>query len=322
MSRGHTTIDIGPNAAEDVWINSVIHVSAMVILYYDYMLTLDREIRFVWPPHNKQGWFTAAFLLNRYISIFGYLPFVVSYFITLDFPFCVGVHRYYEWFIMVVQFHAGVLCSLRVYALYGQSRRVLIFLALIALLSLVAAAGGIVASRRTGDDAIPVLSSFVGCSQFLPSVKGQSSAIAWAGLSVYDSVIFSLTLYKAFTVGKGTQLLNVIVRDGTIYFLVLFIMNVSNIFNLLFSPPFLRTSTTTITNVLSITLVTRLVLNLREQNSTLSDLPTTVETIGRFHAALPVARPPMTPVGNLPSASVNDSNYHQTVAIGDAGGSL
>jgi hypothetical protein len=30
----------------------------------------------------------------------------------------------------------------------------------------------------------------------------------------FDSVIFSLTLYKAFTIGRGVQLLNVIVRDG------------------------------------------------------------------------------------------------------------
>lgn len=30
----------------------------------------------------------------------------------------------------------------------------------------------------------------------------------------FDSVIFSLTLYKAFTIGRGVRLLNVIVRDG------------------------------------------------------------------------------------------------------------
>jgi len=224
---------------------------------------------------------------------------------------------------MAVQIHAGLLCLIRVYALYGQSRRVLIFLAFIGLLSLVTAAGAIVASRRTGDDVTPVLSSFVGCSQFMPSVKGRSSAVAWTVLSVFDSVIFSLTLYKAFVIGRGTRLLNVIVRDGTIYFLVLFIMNVSNIFNLRFSPPFLKTSTTTITNVLSTTLITRLVLNLREQNSTLSDLPTTVETMGRFQAALPAAQPPMTSVGNpLPSVSPNNINStYQTIAIGEAGGS-
>jgi len=58
----------------------------LVILYYDYILALDREIDFLWPPHNKCRWFTAACLLNRYISVLGYLPLVVSFFITLDFP--------------------------------------------------------------------------------------------------------------------------------------------------------------------------------------------------------------------------------------------
>jgi len=86
MSQGYIDIDIGSNAAEDVWINSVIRLSAMVILYYDYMLTLDREIEFLWPPYNEQGWVTAACLLNRYISVLGYLPLVVSFLITLDFP--------------------------------------------------------------------------------------------------------------------------------------------------------------------------------------------------------------------------------------------
>lgn len=34
------------------------------------------------------------------------------------------------------------------------------------------------------------------------------------GVLVFDSVIFSLTLYKAFTTGRGIRLLDVIVRDG------------------------------------------------------------------------------------------------------------
>jgi len=56
----------------------------LVILYYDYVLTLHREIQFLWPPHNKQGWFTIACLLNRYIPLLGYLPVVVSYVIRFN----------------------------------------------------------------------------------------------------------------------------------------------------------------------------------------------------------------------------------------------
>jgi hypothetical protein len=44
--------------------------------------------------------------------------------------------------------------------------------------------------------------------------EGPVAAIAWTGVLGFDSVIFSLTLYKAFTIGRGVRLLNVIVRDG------------------------------------------------------------------------------------------------------------
>jgi Family of unknown function (DUF6533) len=56
------------------------------MLYYDYALTLPREILFLWPPHNKQGWFTLACLLNRYLPLLGTLPFVTTYFVPGSFP--------------------------------------------------------------------------------------------------------------------------------------------------------------------------------------------------------------------------------------------
>ena len=56
----------------------------LVMLYYDYVLTLPREIEFLWPPHNSQGWFTLVFFLNRYIPIIGILPIAVSYFIPVN----------------------------------------------------------------------------------------------------------------------------------------------------------------------------------------------------------------------------------------------
>jgi hypothetical protein len=56
----------------------------LVILYYDYILTLPREIQFFWPPHNKQGWFTLVCFLNRYIPLIGVLPIVVSYSISVN----------------------------------------------------------------------------------------------------------------------------------------------------------------------------------------------------------------------------------------------
>ena len=42
------------------------------------------------------------------------------------------------------------------------------------------------------------------------------AAIAWSGALIFDTVIFSLTLYKAFMIGRGVRLLNLIVRDGAL----------------------------------------------------------------------------------------------------------
>ncbi|KAH9953074.1 hypothetical protein BC827DRAFT_1273858 [Russula dissimulans] len=322
MPQAYIDIDIGPNAAEDVWISSVIHVSAMVILYYDYMLTLNREIELLWPPHNKQGWATTACLLNRYISVLGYLPLVVSFFIPLDFPLfdrsCVGLHAYFECLMTFAQFVTGILCLIRVYAIYSKSRRILGFLAFTGGISLVVSAGAILASHYKSGNVIPVLSSFVGCSQFTPSSKGRFYDIAWVGVSFFDSVIFSLTLYRAYELGGGIRPMDVIVRDGAMYFSVLFIINLGNVFNLQFSPHLLRSSTSTVTNVLSSTLVSRLVLNLREQKVALAQqLPTTIETEHRFQAALPVARESLV-VENLPSFHPNNS-IDETVMIGTFG---
>jgi len=277
-------IDIGPHAAEDAWINSAIHISATVILYYDYIITLPGEIQFLWPPHNKQGWSMATWFLNRYIPLLGYLPTVLSYFITVSFPFCAGLHVYRDWLMVVIQIFASVLGFIRVHALYGQSRRILGFLVFTGVVSFVITTGVILGSRYGGGEEIPVLSGFVGCSEFTPLLGGRLATIAWVNLLVIDSVTFSLTLYKAFTIGRGIRLLDVIVRDGTMYFFIVFIMNLVNIL-------ILR---------LSSTLMSRLVLNLREQNSTLSDLPTTVESELRFQAALPSAQKSMTSNSNIP----------------------
>ena len=56
----------------------------LVLLYYDYVLTLHREVQYLWPPHNEQGWFTLAWFINRYVPIIGKTPIAVSYFIPVD----------------------------------------------------------------------------------------------------------------------------------------------------------------------------------------------------------------------------------------------
>ncbi len=83
--------------------------------------------------------------------------------------------------------HHGVLCLLRVYALYARSCRILGFLAFLGTGSFITALVGLfpptlpqhlllsikatlVSSRKLGGETIPVISSFVGCAQYTPHI--------------------------------------------------------------------------------------------------------------------------------------------------------
>ncbi|KAH9021572.1 hypothetical protein EDB85DRAFT_2152287 [Lactarius pseudohatsudake] len=299
-------INLGPHAAEYVYLNSLTNLPPLAILYYDYLLTLPLEIQYLWYP-NKLGWFTVACLLNRYLPVFGHIPLAVSYMTRSDnLPLlnfalqqlCEGLHVYHEIFGIFVQSLAGLLCLIRVYALYGRSLRVLGILFSVGIGSILVGCWAMIGSRRAKVETIQVISSVTGCNQYMPIEGGRYAALTWLGMLVFDSAIFSLTLYKAITMGRGIRLLDVIVRDGAMYYSALFIMNLTNILILLFAPPLLKNSTTSITNVLSITLVSRLMLNLRAQSTTQPGLPSSIESERRFQAALPTPpRPLMTDSG-------------------------
>ncbi|KAI0065299.1 hypothetical protein BV25DRAFT_1913898 [Artomyces pyxidatus] len=168
---------------------------------------------------------------------------------------------------------------MRVYALYDRNRYVLVFLILVAAMG-VAVACWVVVTK--GVDATEVITTAVpGCNQLLDNEGGQRLALAWSGVLVFDTSVFVLTLSKAFRLGLGSggKLLKVLVRDGALYFTVLFLANLGNILMLLHAPPVLKDSSTTLTNVLSSTLVSRVMLNLRSTSSSPIVTPTRTTSV-------------------------------------------
>ncbi|KAA1473549.1 hypothetical protein DENSPDRAFT_780287, partial [Dentipellis sp. KUC8613] len=86
-------------------------------------------------------------------------------------------------------------------------------------------------------------------------------AIAWSGLLVFDCSVFIFTVAKAFQIGRQYpgSLIRVLLRDGCL----LFLANLSNILMYLVRVPLLKDTNTVLTNVLSTTAISRLMLNLR-----------------------------------------------------------
>ena len=49
-----------------------------MLLYYDYLLTLEDEIESYWPPRRPLTWLSGLFLGTRYFTLLAFVPVLVS----------------------------------------------------------------------------------------------------------------------------------------------------------------------------------------------------------------------------------------------------
>ncbi|KAJ7245668.1 hypothetical protein B0H12DRAFT_1235779 [Mycena haematopus] len=192
---------------------------------------------------------------------------------------CRALHSYHEWFAVSSQIVIGVMLILRTYALYERNRRVL------ALMVFVSVGGVAVGASKPGDE-VPQLDLDIGCSTGLTSAQSIGLAAAWAGMGFFDCTIFLLTLYKAFSRFRapGLDLVTVLLRDGSIYFGVILLVNLSNILTFVVAGPYARGAPTTLANAISSVMITRLMLNLRDPS--LSSMVEDSRRVRRSHARL------------------------------------
>ncbi|THU85887.1 hypothetical protein K435DRAFT_805541 [Dendrothele bispora CBS 962.96] len=63
---------------DSVRVENYLFLLAITLLYYDYFLTLDEEINFIW--RRRRSWSSWLFFLNRYFVFFGNIVVVLSLF--------------------------------------------------------------------------------------------------------------------------------------------------------------------------------------------------------------------------------------------------
>ncbi|KZV68339.1 hypothetical protein PENSPDRAFT_19744 [Peniophora sp. CONT] len=255
--------EVDSTLGHELFIANCLVFVPLVILFYEYIATFEREVRVYWPPRNPLGWVSCVFLVNRYLSLLGHIPILYSVFGNMSYEFCANLFIYHSYYEIALQLFVGALCMMRIYALYNKNRWILAFLVGISILSVGVAVWSIVTSTGGGPHVITTVPLFVGCNQLMPDDNARHLAIAWSGVLVFDSAVFGLTAYRTTRIGRG-KLTSILLRDGALYFVVLFCTNLGNILTLLLAPEVLRTGSTTMTNVISASLITRIMLNIRE----------------------------------------------------------
>lgn len=251
--------------ALQIQIQDKLHLLGISILVYDHLLTLDREVKHIWAlPKARSAW---LFLPNRYFFLFASLPLTVTNFMTglNNQKTCLALLGLRQLALLINQGMVCILLSLRVYALYGGSRRIAVTLTS----SLLIMAIGIFCSVLLTKRLAPY--NFVhGCHAGIPWDRAVRLVIAWESLFAYDLLLFCLTAAKTWQTRRrhgNVPILRLVFRDGLAYFAIIALTNGVNIMTYWLSGPFLKGGLSVFAASLSTTMMSRLMLNLHALNN-------------------------------------------------------
>nr|GAT51855.1 predicted protein [Mycena chlorophos] len=244
----------------DLQLHDYLALPGMILLYWDHVLTFRDELRFLWLRPKTPS--TYCFLANRYIAFFGDIVILYFTFNTTAASACRGVNLFRQLLLMVNQSLICVLLTVRLYALYGRGSRLWMYFAAAALGLLALAMWGI-----SGRESYP-LPNVNGCHLGNSFDAGVHLAVPWEALFLYDCMIAVALFWKSFTSSKtvagrrDTTLLGLLIRDGAIYFLAMATANLGNILTFYLTNDLLRGCLSTFASCLSVTMMSRLMLNL------------------------------------------------------------
>ncbi|KAI9432956.1 hypothetical protein H4582DRAFT_1018439 [Lactarius indigo] len=231
-------------------------VSCYLILYYDYFLTLSKEIDRFWHP-RPHTWASIIFFANRYIALLGHVPFL--YIVYAD-P-CKTVHlqpllaKYHGVLMLLLHFLTAALLMMRVYALYFRNKWVLAFVALEGVAAFSVACWAL--TKPTGGAGVDQQKSVI-------DTRPQTAA-AFSGLLVFDFTVFALSTYRSIKLGRHNEpFLNRLFVGGIVYYGVTWSVNLVNVIVLVTADPSVDLSTPVFANVLSVIMVSRLMINLND----------------------------------------------------------
>ncbi|KAF8198873.1 hypothetical protein K438DRAFT_2016246 [Mycena galopus ATCC 62051] len=270
-----------------------LHLVGITVLYWDHLLTISPEVDLIWKRSKSLSAY--CFFANRYFAFLSGIPVAIIPFLSPSTETCLRLSLFREVAIVVTQLTSGVVMIIRVYALFGRSRRVLWFLIMTA-----ACVVGVSLWSFTSQHASRTLLEG-GCHYGLTAATSSRLAGSWEALFAFDSIIFALTIYYAYSAYQSkvrqTTLHVVLVRDGAMYFRVMALGNLTNIstYYLVDYWPFLPGALSTFANCMSVTMISRLLLNLHAHAN--AGILTEPATATPPSPAISEVHPPMTETG-------------------------
>ncbi|KAK0219919.1 hypothetical protein IW262DRAFT_1381314 [Armillaria fumosa] len=242
--------------AWEILLHGYLQIISLSFLYWDHLITIDDELRLLW---NKPKTLASyLFFANRYLAFFGNITVTTLGFTTLSVTSCDNYALYRQILLVASQIVVCALLTMRIYALYACSIKVLMYMLGSGVILFAVSCWSLTdqKSDRWEDS---------GCHIGLSRVTAIHVASAWEALFIYDSMLFVFTFYRAYTHRtEKIPLLYLVFRDGSIYYATMALATLSNVLTFYLAGPYLRGGLSSCASSLSVTLMSRLTLNLHQ----------------------------------------------------------
>ncbi|KAJ7215993.1 hypothetical protein GGX14DRAFT_696425 [Mycena pura] len=252
--------------AWDHRITRYMFLCGFVILIYDHTLTLSSEVELIWQRRLRRPsaiWFLAV----RYISLACSCVMFVFHLGNLSPEGCSRMERVLEWLMFLQESLVDITLGLRVLAMYGFDPRVLVPILVITAVSV---GLGLWTFFKFGDPGMLTATALnlTGCDTALPRATSLREARSWEVQLLTDTLIFGLTAYRAYADHKVMKLvegslIKRMMKDGAMYFGIIVLANLANVFILYFGDILTAGILAWWTTSLSVALIARLGLNLQ-----------------------------------------------------------
>ncbi|KAG2151103.1 uncharacterized protein EDB93DRAFT_1141033 [Suillus bovinus] len=244
----------------------------ITILICDHMATLTEEIVFIWCRPKSLS--SALFLLNRYVALLANIYILIGNFLHASAESCPTFVLSQQALVFLQAFIICLILTLRIYALYGRSK---LLLALLVIIIFVFVGGAFVSTVMFGRYPGTVVTILPGgaCYTTFTTEKTIVAGLGmtWVVLFLYELLIFVLTVTRIFKIRRLLRLsltrsrrniISVMFQDGVMYFGVMTLFNIPNILTYYCGSGTIMGWLSTFTSCISVTLISRLMLNLHK----------------------------------------------------------
>ncbi|KAJ7790398.1 hypothetical protein B0H14DRAFT_2939923 [Mycena olivaceomarginata] len=280
-----------PNVLEDLTENfrtNCVGFAGFSMLIWDHIDTFATEVEYIWG--GQKGPLVYLFLLNRYVTPLGFMVNLFAYLSpTWTFEVCRHFIRY-EGAMTVIGIHVvGLMMLIRIQALYSDKRYVPICLGTLWLIMfsvqawLLSKGQPVVHNPNSGVKACTMI--------FPPALSAIASSSAWLPL-LYDSCVLILTLIKtipATVKGRrvpnrnrrdGSNIMKRLFQDGLIYYSAIFAVNAVLTIMIISAPPGLKNIAAQLELLVTVSMMSRITLNLKKLGSKKKLMGTTLADSG------------------------------------------